>query len=618
MARKPKNPAETADQDARPRGSLAELGQLWAHVAPYKLAVAGAIVALAAAAGTVLVMGIGLRTLVDEGFTSGDSGPLDQALFGLLGVIVVLALATYSRYSLVSWLGERVVADLRSKVFAHVLSLDPTFFETTRTGEVMSRITTDTTLLQVVIGSSASVAMRNILLLAGGLVMLAVTSPKLTLMVVLFVPVVVAPIILIGRRVRVLSRASQDRVADVGAQVEESLNAARTIQAFCHEGQESDQFTARVEDSFAVAVRRIRARAARTAIVIMLVFGGVGTILWIGGYDVLAGRISAGELSAFVFYAVVVAGATGAVSEVIGDLQRAAGATERLGELLATRPAISAPDDPKPLPETAAGAVTFEDLTFHYPARPDHAALEGFDLKVLPGERLALVGPSGAGKTTVFQLLLRFYDPGAGRITFDGVDLRDADPKAVRARIGLVAQDPVIFSTTAAENIRYGRPDASDADVREAARAAAALDFIEEMPQGFDTYLGEKGVRLSGGQRQRIAIARAILRDPALLLLDEATSALDAESERLVQEALARLMSKRTSIVIAHRLATVLEADRIVVMDQGRIVATGRHADLMAAGGLYARLAKLQFDQARAGAVQGEGVEPEALSVPSV
>jgi ATP-binding cassette subfamily B protein len=437
-------------------------------------------------------------------------------------------------------------------------------------------------------------------------------------MVVLFVPVVVAPIILIGRRVRVLSRASQDRVADVGAQVEESLNAARTIQAFCHEGQESDQFTARVEDSFAVAVRRIRARAAMTAIVIMLVFGGVGTILWIGGYDVLAGRISAGELSAFVFYAVVVAGATGAVSEVIGDLQRAAGATERLGELLATRPAISAPDDPKPLPETAAGAVTFEDLTFHYPARPDHAALEGFDLKVLPGERLALVGPSGAGKTTVFQLLLRFYDPGAGRITFDGVDLRDADPKAVRARIGLVAQDPVIFSTTAAENIRYGRPDASDADVREAARAAAALDFIEEMPQGFDTYLGEKGVRLSGGQRQRIAIARAILRDPALLLLDEATSALDAESERLVQEALARLMSKRTSIVIAHRLATVLEADRIVVMDQGRIVATGRHADLMAAGGLYARLAKLQFDQARAGAVQGEGVEPEALSVPSV
>lgn len=590
-----------AKKPERPRGSLSELRRLWVHVAPYKLAVAGAALALTVAAGTLLVMGVGLRTLIDQGFASNDSGLLDRALFILLGVIVVLALATYSRYSLVSWLGERVVSDIRTRVFDHVLRFDAEFFETTRTGEVMSRITTDTTLLQVVIGSSASVAMRNVLLLAGGLVMLAVTSPKLTLMVVLFVPAVVAPIILIGRRVRRLSRASQDRVADVGAQVEESLNAARTIQAFCHEDRDRDRFKARVEDAFGASVQRIRARAGLTALVIMLVFGGVGVILWVGGHDVLSGKISGGELSAFVFYAIVVAGATGAVSEVIGDLQRAAGATERLSELLATRPAITAPEHPVALPDPARGAVAFESVTFHYPARPDRAALSDFSLEVRPGERIALVGPSGAGKTTVFQLLLRFYDAQAGRITFDGVALRDADPGDLRARIGLVAQDPVIFSASAAENIRYGRPDASDDDVRAAAEAAAARDFIEDLPQGFDTYLGEKGVRLSGGQRQRIAIARAILRDPALLLLDEATSALDAESERLVQEALGRLLKGRTSIVIAHRLSTVLEADRIVVMDEGRIQAIGRHGELMGQGGLYARLAELQFDQARAG-----------------
>ena len=604
------SPSQTAPGDSAqppPSKDLSQLRHILRFVLPYRWQMLGALVSLTVAAGTVLAMGAGLRRLVDGGFAEGNPALLDQSLFALLGVIIVLACATYGRFFLVTWLGERVVADIRKAVFGHVIDLDPGYFETTRTGEVLTRITTDTTLLQTVIGSSVSLALRNTLLLIGGLIMLAITSPKLTGLVVLAVPFVIAPIVLIGRKVRKLSRESQDRVADVGAGVEESLNAVRTIQAFVQENAERARFGSRVEDAFGTALKRVRARAMLTMIVIVMVFGSVGLVLWIGGHDVLAGRISGGELSAFVFYAVVVAGAAGAVSEVIGDLQRAAGASERLMELLNTKAAIAAPANPVTLPAQSGGsAIAFEGVTFRYPSRPDRAALADFDLTIAPGETIALVGPSGAGKTTVFQLLLRFYDPQAGRILFDGVDMTQADPQAVRARMGLVAQDPVIFGADAWTNIRYGRPEATDAEVLAAAEAAAAREFLEQLPNGLNSFLGEKGVRLSGGQRQRVAIARAILRDPALLLLDEATSALDAESEQLVQQALERLMVGRTTIVIAHRLATVLKADRIVVMEDGRVVAQGKHAQLMAEGGLYARLARLQFDLS--------GVEAAALT----
>ena len=586
-------------EDRAKASDMQSLRALLGFVRPYWLAVAGAGVALVAAAGTVLALGQGLRTLVDKGFSGGDTSLLDTALLIMLVVILLMAAATYSRFYLVSWIGERVVADLRRAVFDHLVRLSPGFFEVTRTGEVLSRLTTDTTLLQMVIGSSASVAIRNLLLFVGASLMLAVTSPKLTGLVFLFVPVVVAPIVIFGRRVRRLSRETQDRVADLSAYGDEALHGIRTMQAYTHEDEDRNRFAGLTEGAFDIAVRRIASRAMLTAVVITLVFGAVGTILWIGGHDVIAGRISAGDLSAFVFYAIIVAGSVGAISEVVGDLQRAAGAAERLLDLLNTEPDIAAPASPVALPEPPRGEVRFENVRFNYPSRPDLPALSGFDLAVSPGETVALVGPSGAGKTTIVQLLLRFYDPTEGTVRLDGVDLRDTDPTALRARFALVAQDPVIFAADAWDNIRYGRPEASDGEVRAAAEAAAATEFLDRLPEGFESHLGERGVKLSGGQRQRIAIARAILRDPAVLLLDEATSALDAESERLVQEALEHLMEGRTTIVIAHRLATVLKADRIAVMDQGRIVDEGTHEQLAAAGGLYARLAKLQFDQGR-------------------
>ena len=589
-------PPNTASFD-RPKGrNLRYLRRTAGFLKPYKARVAAAVVALLVTVGTGLAIGQGLKVLIDSGFAAGDAAALDRALLFLLSLAVIMAAGTFARFYFVSWVGERVVADLRQAVFGRILSLHTGFFEVTRTGEVLSRLTTDTTLLQTVIGSSASVALRNGLNLIGGLIMLFVTDPKLTGMVLLVVPLVVAPIMIFGRRVRRLSRASQDRVADVGAFAEESINAMRTVQAFTHEGVDQWRFASEVENAFTVAISRILMRGFLTSVVILLVFASIGFILWVGGRDLQAGEITGGELTAFIFYATMVAFSVGVISEVYGELQRAAGATERLIELLEAEPEIVAPANPAPLPEPAEGRVRIEDVTFHYPSRPDLPALVGLSLDVQPGETVALVGPSGAGKSTVFQLLLRFYDPDSGRITLDGLDIRTADPQAVRARYALVPQDPVIFGADALENIRYGRPDADEAAVRAAVEAAAAADFIGQLPDGFATFLGEKGARLSGGQRQRLSLARALLRDPSVLLLDEATSALDAENERLVQQALEKLKAGRTTLVIAHRLATVVNADRIIVMDQGRAVASGSHAELLQSNRLYARLAALQFD----------------------
>jgi len=589
--------AQDAAAEARPGSrNLKVLLTLGRFLRPYRWRVAGALVAMMCASGAVLAIGGGLRRLIDRGFADGSILSLDRAVLSLLVVVAVLAAGTFGRFYLVSWIGERVVADIRASLYRHLLSLSPGWFESIRSGEVLTRLTNDTTLLQTVIGSSASVALRNLLLLAGGLVLLVVTSPRLTGFVLLMVPLVVLPILLFGRRVRALSRESQDRVADLGAQAGETLGAVRTVQAFTYEDHERRAFTAACERAFATARRRILARAWLTAIVMLLVFGAVAFLLWLGGNDVLSGRMSAGELAAFIFYAVVVASAVGGLGEVAGDLQRAAGAAERIQELLTTPVTIAAPAKPRALPSPGRGAIAFDRVTFAYPSRPDLLSLHDFDLTIAPGESVALVGPSGAGKTTVLQLLLRFYDPQEGVVRLDGEDIAAVDPGALRRRMGLVPQDPVIFSGTVEENIRLGRPEADEAAVRAAAEAAHAWSFVAALPEGLRTPLGERGVRLSGGQRQRVAIARAILRDPQVLLLDEATSALDSESERVVQEALERLMRGRTTLVIAHRLATVLKADRIVVMDGGRVAAVGSHESLMAdREGLYARLARLQF-----------------------
>ena len=580
---------------ARAVASLRALTILLRFSAPYRRRLVFFGLAMMVSSGSFLVIGQGLKQVVDRGFAGGDPAALNQGLFFLLTVIMVMASATWVRFYLISWLGERVIADLRRQLFSHLLKLSPAWFEQTRTGEMISRLTTDTALLEQIVGTSVSMALRNGLLGAGALVMLMLTSWKLTLLVMLTVPVVIVPIVLFGRRVRKLARASQDRVADLGAYVDEALHEIRTVQAYGHEETDRELFGRRIEAVFAAARQRILVRASLISAVIVLVFAGIGIILWIGGHDVLAGTLSAGELSAFVFYAAMVASAAAQLSEVMSDLQRGAGAAERLIEILDTNPEVVVPENALAFPQPALGAVEFDAVTFHYPSRPAIAAMEDFTLRVAPGEKLALVGPSGAGKSTLFQLLLRFYDPQRGTIRIDGVDIRRADPKPLRSRIALVPQEPAIFAASVTENVRYGRPEAADADVRLACDAAFATEFIERLPQGFGTYLGERGVRLSGGQRQRLAIARAVLSDRPILLLDEATSALDSESERMVQIALERLMQSRTTLIIAHRLSTVKSVDRIAVIDQGRLIGAGTHEELLASNPLYARLAELQF-----------------------
>ncbi len=592
--------------DRQSRGDLAQLRRLARFLIPYRRQLLLAMLALATASACVLALGQGLRGVIDSGFGSGDPAHLNAALAAFVLIALVLAVATWLRFYFMMSTGERVVADLRRAVYAQVLSLSPGFFDETRTGEIISRLTNDSTQLQQVIGFGFSMFLRNLLMMAGAVLLLVLSSPKLALLILLGIPATLVPILLVGRRVRRLSRDNQDRVADVSSQVDESVHEIRTVQAWGHEAADQAAFGRVTDAACAAGVLRVRVKAWLIAIVMLIGFCAVGVILWIGGQDVLAGRMSAGELSAFVFYAVLVATSSATVSEVWGEIQRAAGATERLMDLLDTQPGLqprlpvqslvpSAQSAPQSAHSGARGELVFEQVSFSYPTRPEVKALEGLSLRVRPGERVALVGPSGAGKSTLFALLLRFYDPQAGRVLLDGVDLAHCLAQQVRSAFALVPQDPVIFAASVRDNLRYGCLQASDAQVLAACEAAHAMEFIQRLPQGLDTQLGERGVKLSGGQRQRLSIARAILADRTVLLLDEATSSLDAESERQVAMALEQLSRGRTTLVIAHRLATVRNADRILVLERGAVHAQGTHAQLMQEDGLYAQLARLQF-----------------------
>jgi ATP-binding cassette subfamily B protein len=583
----------------RPKGrSLRPLRALVPFIRPYSGTLVLAIVSLLLASGAFLLTPIAVRYVIDFGFSSEDAANVDRYFIYLLGVVILLGIAGAARAYFLTWLGERVVADIRDAVFRHTIRMDSSFFEITKIGEVMSRLTADTTLIQSISGVGLSIILRSSIQFLGALILLGLTNQKLMGYIVVLFPAVLVPVLVIGRWVRRLSRDSQDRIADASGLATETLTAAQTVQAFTAEDMESRRFGDLIRISFETAVRRVKARAFFSMAAITGMFSALILVLWIGARAVLAGEMSGGELGQFVLYALFVAMSAAALSETWGEVQRAAGAMERLLELLAAEPQIKAPENPVPFPDHREGRIRFEDVTFSYPSRPSTLALDNLALEIKPGEKVAFVGPSGAGKSTTFQLIMRFYDPQSGRVVIDGVDVAMADPVDVRGRIGVVPQETVIFGATARDNIRFGRPDASDDEIEAAAKAAAADGFIRELPEGYDTYLGERGTRLSGGQKQRIAIARAILKDAPILLLDEATSSLDAESERLVQEALQFLERDRTTIVIAHRLATVLEADRIVVMDQGRIVDIGRHKELVARDPLYARLAELQFGDA--------------------